>query len=457
MKIKTAKDFNEARKKLAKKSVYKQFDSELKEELIDFDMEMKYYVKKSNIYRRFVVVRLMLIGKTATEASNLLGYDRHFGGRWFKEYKKHGISGLYTDYSNTGRPPKLPYEQQIELRDFIDSNEDHYSIEDARELVSKKYKVNYTYSGMHNLTRYTLSMNYTKPFVASVSRPKSAKEDFSKSMKNTDIENRLMFVCDEVGCQNNNRSGRSLHISKHKNIYVESDKRIKINVFGYQAINGGNPYMDITKKGTGVNFVISLIKLRIENMENEEEKQILRDVIYNSKLSNKEIRKSILRKRRKKEKDIINDINDKLYEDDMKIKDKLTKVKNYVNKQTRVSANAVKAEKEARLIELLSQSEVQEILSNEKGFDLILDNAPIHTAKVALVGMGLLNIFPTFLPKASPDLNPIEDVWRVIKKRLSNKKYDDEKSLSKAFMKEFYDIIGNTSFYENWMKIWKEN
>ena len=71
MKIKTAKDFNEARKKLAKKSVYKQFDSELKEELIDFDMEMKYYVKKSNIYRRFVVVRLMLIGKTVTEASNL--------------------------------------------------------------------------------------------------------------------------------------------------------------------------------------------------------------------------------------------------------------------------------------------------------------------------------------------------------------------------------------------------
>ena len=37
-------------KKFAKKSVYKQFDSELKEELIDLDMEMKYYVKKSNIY-----------------------------------------------------------------------------------------------------------------------------------------------------------------------------------------------------------------------------------------------------------------------------------------------------------------------------------------------------------------------------------------------------------------------
>lgn len=103
----------------------------------------------------------MLIGKTATEASNLLGYDRHFGGRWFKEYKKHGINGLYSDYSKTGRPPKLSNEQQIELRDFIDSSEDHYSIEDARELISKKYGVIYTYSGIHNLTRYTLSMNYT--------------------------------------------------------------------------------------------------------------------------------------------------------------------------------------------------------------------------------------------------------------------------------------------------------
>jgi len=192
-------------------------------------------------------------------------------------------------------------------------------------------------------------------------------------------------------------------------------------------------------------------------MENEDEKQILREVINDSKLSNKEIRKSILRKRRKKEKDIINDINDKLYGEDMKIKDKLTKVKNYVNKQTRVSARAVKDEKESRLIELLSQPDVQEILSNEIGFDLILDNAPIHTGNVALAGMELLNIFPTFLPTASPDLNPIEDVWRVIKKRLSNKKYDDEKSLSESFMKEFYDIIGNTSFYENWMKIWNKN
>ena len=39
---------------------------------------------------------------------------------------------------NPGRPPKLPFEQQIELRDFIDSSEDYYSIEDARELDSKK-------------------------------------------------------------------------------------------------------------------------------------------------------------------------------------------------------------------------------------------------------------------------------------------------------------------------------
>ena len=45
-------------------------------------------LKNLNIYRRFVVVILILIGKTVTEASNLIRYNRHFGGRWFKEYKK---------------------------------------------------------------------------------------------------------------------------------------------------------------------------------------------------------------------------------------------------------------------------------------------------------------------------------------------------------------------------------
>ena len=457
MKIKDAKDFEKAKTKLAGKNIYKKYDSELKKELIDLDMEMKYYVDKPHIYRRFIVVRIMLTGKTAIEASEMLGYDRHFGGRWFNKYKKEGIKGLYSDYSKAGRPPKLSYEKQEELRDFIDSSEDHYSIEDARVLASKKYEVEYTYNGMHNLTRYKLSMNYTKPFVASVLRPESAKDDFIKSMKNIDFENRLLFVCDEVGCQNNNRTGRSLHISKHKNIYVESNEKIKINVFGYQAINGGKPHMEITKRGTAVKFVISLINLLIKNIKSEKGKQLLKKIINDSKLSNKEIRNSILRKRRKNEKKIINDVNDKLYEEDSTINEKLKNVNKYVNRITEVSANAVKKEKEAILIELLSQDEVQEILSNEIGFDLVLDNAPIHTANVAIKCMELLNIFPTFLPTASPDLNPIEDVWRVIKRRLSNKRFNDEKSLSDAFMKEFYDIIGKESFYNKWLNMWNKN
>ena len=65
----------------------------------------------------------------------------------------------------------------------------------------------------------------------------------------------------------------------------------------------------------------------------------------------------------------------------------------------------------------------------------------------------LLNINLIFLRPYCPDLNPIEDVWRVIKKTIHKTSHETEEELIELFMNKFYEIIGLESFYENWLEL----
>ena len=50
-----------------------------------------------------------------------------------------------------------------------------------------------------------------------------------------------------------------------------------------------------------------------------------------------------------------------------------------------------------------------------------------------------------------PDLNPIEDLWRVIKKELYLANYNCIDELMELFEEFFYENVYYTSFYENWL------
>lgn len=52
---------------------------------------------------------------------------------------------------------------------------------------------------------------------------------------------------------------------------------------------------------------------------------------------------------------------------------------------------------------------------------IILDNAAIHRSKFVREYCEQNNILLVHLPPYSPDLNPIEMVWRVLKKRIANR------------------------------------
>ena len=130
----------------------------------------------------------------------------------------------------------------------------------------------------------------------------------------------------------------------------------------------------------------------------------------------------------------------------------ITKIKKMLNKEDSNNPNKIKKEKEKRLISNLDKAIIREVLSFEIPIDLVLDNAKIHSSDLSLAAFEILNINPIFLPVRSPDLNPIEDLWRMIKDRIYKTYYSTLNELIEIFEGGFKDFVESESLYENWLK-----
>jgi Transposase and inactivated derivatives len=91
---------------------------------------------------------------------------------------------------------------------------------------------------------------------------------------------------------------------------------------------------------------------------------------------------------------------------------------------------------------------------NPKGrICLIIDNFATHKAKKVLKKAKILNIKLIFLPPYSPDLNPIEFVWKSIKRTISATSIETTTEVINLVNDTFISLTKNISFARNW--IWR--
>ena len=57
-----------------------------------------------------------------------------------------------------------------------------------------------------------------------------------------------------------------------------------------------------------------------------------------------------------------------------------------------------------------------------------------------------------FLPKYSPDLNPIEDLWKIINSKTNVADYENIDQLKWIVTEEFYNHVTSTSLYDGWIE-----
>lgn len=85
----------------------------------------------------------------------------------------------------------------------------------------------------------------------------------------------------------------------------------------------------------------------------------------------------------------------------------------------------------------------------------ILDNARAHIAGKTKRFTRSLNINLVFPPTYSPDLNPIELIWKSIRRRMSQIFVRSEWAFKETIRATFHLLAKKTSFMENWLKIFK--
>jgi len=83
---------------------------------------------------------------------------------------------------------------------------------------------------------------------------------------------------------------------------------------------------------------------------------------------------------------------------------------------------------------------------------LILDNFPSHKANVTREKAEELGMALTFLPPHSPDLNPIEQLWRCLKREVSTVFFRSEEEFLSIIHNAFSQLSGRVSFATNWFR-----
>ena len=88
----------------------------------------------------------------------------------------------------------------------------------------------------------------------------------------------------------------------------------------------------------------------------------------------------------------------------------------------------------------------------DKRIIVVLDNFSSHRSKMVSEFAESNNISLVFLPPYSPDLNPIEQVWRAIKREISKIFIRDYEHLVSIITEEFFDRIMKISYISGWAK-----
>ena len=81
---------------------------------------------------------------------------------------------------------------------------------------------------------------------------------------------------------------------------------------------------------------------------------------------------------------------------------------------------------------------------------MVLDNFPSHKARLTREKAEELGIVLVFLPPWSPDLNPIEQLWRCLKRDVSVAFFRSEEEFLAIIMSSFSRLSKRLSFASNW-------
>ena len=90
--------------------------------------------------------------------------------------------------------------------------------------------------------------------------------------------------------------------------------------------------------------------------------------------------------------------------------------------------------------------------SKEEKILMLMDNARIHKGEEMDVFYKDNGILPVFFPVYSSDLNPEEQIWRMVRRPLKNTVFKEKGEIIEAFKNAFSKINNLAGLLGNWIK-----
>ena len=257
-----------------------------------------------------------------------------------------------------------------------------------------------------------------------------------------------MFA-DQTTVQNKDNISRLYYLLGTKNRQTKITTRIKLNANGYQAVNGNSLILFQPNTRT-FEEIKSLILLRIANCVNEDLISKLKNILADEKLDETRIYNQF--KAENTIDTLKNEFNEFIANNNSSEEQFLVKIRNKANKLNPEKHTNIENIQKEILIELLNKESLINDLQKERRIVVILDNYSVYKATLVIQASEILNMKLIRLPVHSPHLNPIEQVWKAIKKHMANYLFDTIEFMEELFENEFYRIVNNESYYKNWIK-----
>jgi transposase len=437
----------------------------------DLIIEIRDLERDSKTLNRLHLIRQVFKTNDIKESCEILDIPLRTGHDWVKKWNENGIEGL-RHKKGAGRPPFLSDEQMQELDNWIE-NEEYPVPYNVYLYIKDNFGVDYS---KRQVDRIIKKLDYVrvKPYPIAEKQAENAKEILKESTACIDPDNDIYGFVDEVAVQNTPNVSKILKKKGSKPKVRVNPEKMKKTAIGFQAVNGvSNLYIgDNVNSGIFSEFLITTKEL---NSEKEETKEILKKIKSQENVQNEHIENMISQRSKDH---FIDNLQEKINNCDL-TKDELAKKLqteiNSENSKDKRKISKIKSENIAlHLIKALNIKidkttvtnyvKLRNFVRNEKLMDkliknyfpdekriaMILDNYSVHVAYIVRLIAKILNIKLIYLPGYSPNLNPIEQVWRTLKAELFTVFIENEAFLANRFRKIFNKIIDRSSFTKKW-------
>jgi transposase len=88
--------------------------------------------------------------------------------------------------------------------------------------------------------------------------------------------------------------------------------------------------------------------------------------------------------------------------------------------------------------------------NDDRPIVMIMDNFSVHRSVAVSQKAAELDIHPVFLPPYSPDLNPIEFIWKSLKRAVSKTRITDRGHMTSVLEEHFTTEASKPSYFAHW-------